>query len=156
MTVNVPLAAPVTVGVNTTLKLHVALLARVDEQVVDDTENGPVVLYEIPVRVVGRLFFKPKVLGLLVEPTFVFGKGTLDGVRTACAMPAPENNAVCGLPGALSKTFRVADSLPMIVGVNVTNTVHSCPAANVEVQLFEVILKSELPVKVILLISRMA
>ena len=102
------------------------------------------------------MFFKYRVLGLLVEPTLVFGKATLVGVRTAWATPAPENNAVCGLPGALSKTFRVADSFPMIVGVKVTNTVHSCPAFNVEVQVFDVIAKSELPVSVILLMSKMA
>jgi len=85
------------------------------------------------------LFFKYRSLGLLVVPTLVFGNVTLVGVRAAWTTPAPENKAVCGLPGALSKTLRVADSFPMIVGVKVTTTVHSCPASNVEVQLFELI-----------------
>jgi len=44
VTLKVPLAAPVTVGLNTTLKVQLVLLAKVVPHVVDDTENGPVVL----------------------------------------------------------------------------------------------------------------
>jgi hypothetical protein len=44
VTVSFPLAAPVTVGLNTTLKVQLVLLAKVVPHVVDDTKNGPVVL----------------------------------------------------------------------------------------------------------------
>jgi len=40
----VPFAGPVAVGLNTTVNVQLVLLARVVPHVVDDTENGPVVL----------------------------------------------------------------------------------------------------------------
>ena len=73
LTVNVPLAGPVTVGLNTMLKLQVLPLVSVVPQVLDDTANGPVVAKEIPVSVVGKLFLRFTFFGALVLPTFVLG-----------------------------------------------------------------------------------
>ena len=44
------------------------------------------------------------------------GEKASDGVG---ATPMPESGMDCGLPGALSKIFRVADSATVVVGENV-------------------------------------
>jgi len=56
-TVSVPDAVPVAVGEKVTLIVQLFLLSSVVVQVEVDTANGAAVEYEMPVRVVGKLFF---------------------------------------------------------------------------------------------------
>src|SRR5271163_2916965 len=49
LTLNVPVSAPVTVGVKVTLIVHFALAARLAVQVVAETAKSPVVEIEMPV-----------------------------------------------------------------------------------------------------------
>jgi hypothetical protein len=62
--------------------------------------------------------------------------------------PVPERAAVWGLPAALSVTVTAAVRDPVVVGLNVTLTVHCAPAARLEPQLL-VWAKSPLLVPVI-------
>lgn len=83
LTFSIPVAAPVFVGENVTLIVQLPMLFSVVPQVVPETANGPVVEYEMPVRVVGRLFFRVTFLAALVVPTVVLGKVKLLGVNVA-------------------------------------------------------------------------
>src|SRR5690349_13555695 len=56
------------------------------------------------------------------------------GRRGSCYWPVPVSVAVCGLPGALSLTCRVALYVALLLGVNTTLMLHDEPAANVLVQ----------------------
>ena len=153
--VRVPVTVPVTVGVNVTLIVQLELLASVVLQVEAETANGFVALKVMPVKFVSRLFLSVTFLGWLVVPTFCFGNVRLSGVTTVCAMPVPDIGTVCGLPGALSKTFSVADSAPNAVGVKVTLTLQPIPAVRVGPQAFDVIAKSLFPVTLMPFKSRM-
>ena len=57
-TVSVPVAEPVCVGEKVTLMEQLSLLFSVVPQVVAEIANGAAVEYEMPVRVVGKLFFR--------------------------------------------------------------------------------------------------
>jgi hypothetical protein len=112
--------------------VQLSLLFSVVEQVEVETANGPVVEYEMLVRVVGKLFFNVTFLAVLLVPTLVSENVRLAGVRGACATPVPESATVCGLPEALSVKLSVPAAAPSSVGVNVTLTVHVLPAASVD------------------------
>ena len=73
-TVSVPVAFPVAVGENVTLIVQLFLVSSVVPHVEVETANGAAVENEMPVNIVGRLFFKVKVCAALVVPTVVFGK----------------------------------------------------------------------------------
>ena len=140
-TVSVPVAVPVSVGENATLMVQLFLLSSVVPQVVVETENGPVVEWDMPVSVVFRLFFNVNLYAALVSPTFVSLKMWLLGVSVACASPAPERETVCGLPEALSAKLSVPVSEPGSVGVKVTLTLHFLPAPSVLPQVLAEIAK---------------
>ena len=54
--------------------------------------------------------------------------------RVSFYWPVPVSVAVCGLPGALSLTCRVALYVALLLGENTTLMLHEEPAANVLVQ----------------------
>ncbi len=110
----------------------------------------------MPVSVVGRLFFTLTFFAPLVLPTLIVGKVKLVGVTTTCATLVPETGTVCGLPGALSATFRLADSDPTMEGVNVILTLQALPASKVAPQVFAEMTKSLFPVSVMLVRSNVA
>jgi ABC-type uncharacterized transport system permease subunit len=85
---------PVVVGEKVTLIVQLALVASVVPQVEVETANGAAAEYEIPVNVVGRLFFNVTFLAALVVPTFCFANVRLLGVRVVCTMPVPESGTV--------------------------------------------------------------
>src|SRR5215467_1078183 len=109
----------------------------------------------MPIKLVSRLFFRVTFLAALVVPTFCLVNVRLIGVTTVCAMPVPDMGTVCGLPGALSKTFSVADSAPSEVGVYVKLTLHPMPAVSVGPQVFDEITKSLFPLTLMPFRSRM-
>lgn len=80
---------------------------------------------------------------LPTEPTTVFGKASMDGVRDAPAtIPVPVRLITWGLPVALSANVIAALKLPVAAGLNVTDIVQTAPAASAPPQLFAVIAKS--------------
>ena len=63
-------------------------------------------------------------------------KERLVGFRVAIGpIPVPVRLTCCGLPPALSVMFKVAERLPLAVGVKVTPNVQLAPAASVAPQL---------------------
>lgn len=58
------------------------------------------------------------------------------------AVPVPVNGMVCGLPEALSVKAMVPVRVPVVVGVNVTPTVHDRPAPKEDEQVFVAMAKS--------------
>lgn len=48
-------------------------------------------------------------------------------VELLADVPVPVNETDCGLPGALSVTVRVPSRVPVVVGLNVTETVQFAP-----------------------------
>lgn len=156
LTASVPVAVPVCVGEKVTLIVQLLWLSSVVPQVVDEIENGPVVEYEMPVRVVGKLFLRLKLCAALVSPIFVSGKLYVAGVKVACATPVPDSDTACGLPAALSVKLRVPVAAPNSVGVKVTFTSHAWPASSVATQVLLGIAKLLPSVIAMLLISSVA
>jgi hypothetical protein len=73
LTLAVPVLAPVAVGLNSMLILHVPLAARLDVQVVEDTVKSPVTAIEMPVSETACLLVRVSTLAALVVPTFCAG-----------------------------------------------------------------------------------
>lgn len=81
------------------------------------------------------VFVITTVCDALVAPTFSEPKERLVVERvTGGVTPVPLNETVCGDPVALSATFRVPLSEPVVVGFNSTEMVQLAPAANVAPQ----------------------
>ena len=70
LTLNCPVLVPVTLGVNITLIVHLALAARLAVQVVAETAKSPVVEIAMPVSATVWLLVKVNVFAALVVPTF--------------------------------------------------------------------------------------
>ena len=154
LTCRVPVWTPIFVGTNTTLKVHFALAARLEPQVVPVMLKLPVVAAEIPVRDTFCLLVKVKVLAALCAPIFVLGKLALVGVKVAAAVPVPESDADCGLPTALSLTLSEPVREPSALGVKVRLILQFLPWASVAPQVVELTAKS--PVVVMLLMVSVA
>jgi hypothetical protein len=71
---SVPVLAPVSDGVNTTLTVHVNWAPRLVVHVVEEMLKSPVADSEIPVRATFCRFFSVKVKAGLLVPTFSVGK----------------------------------------------------------------------------------
>ena len=149
LTVRVPVAAPFTFGVNVMLILQPVLLPSMVVQVVVATANGPVIEYEMPVSVLGRLFLRVTVLAAVVVPTFVVGKFKTAGKSVVCSSPLPDSGTVCGLPGALSAMLTEPVIEPTTVGENVTVTLQVLPAVSVVPQVLAEIANGEAVVKLL-------
>lgn len=134
LTCNVPVVNPVWVGVKTTLIVHVDLAARLDEQVVAETLNSPVVETLIPVSATACRLVSVKVFATLDFPTAVFANVAATGVSLSCTPPTPESDTVCGLLPALSVTVKVPVRVPSAVGVKTTSILQFCFAASVAPQ----------------------
>jgi hypothetical protein len=119
LTVSIPVAVPVCVGENVTLIAQYFLLSSVDVQFDVEAANGPVVVYEMTVSVVAKLFVNVTFFAGLVAPTCVVPNVRPEGVNVACAVPVPKRAIVCGLPAALSLTLSVPVNVPSSEGVNV-------------------------------------
>jgi hypothetical protein len=133
-TLSAPVRVPVAVGLNTTLMVHFALAARLDEQVVAETLKSPDADGEIPVSATACLLVKVNVFAGLATPTFSVGNEADTGVKVACTVPFPDNATVCGLLGELSEIVSVPVRVPSWVGVKVTSILQFFPAARVAPQ----------------------
>lgn len=156
LTDKVPVAAPVCVGVKTTLNVHLDLAARLDEQVVVETLKGPVVEALMPVKDTVPRLSSVNVFAALDVPTAVFGKFADAGVSLAATPPVPERATVCGLPGALSVIVKVPVRVPEAVGVKVTSILQFFPAASVLPQGFVLAVKAKSPLVAMLLMFSVA
>ncbi len=84
-------------------------------------------------------FFTEEFREVLV-PCVTVPKSRLPGrsvTAGAAATPVPFRTRLCGLPGALSETWRVADSGPALAGVKVTLTEQLALGASVGVQVLD-------------------
>jgi hypothetical protein len=151
-TLSVPVRVPVAVGLNTTLMVHFALAARLDEQVVAEMLKSPVVDGEIPVKATACLLVNVNVFAGLDTPTFSVGNDALAGVSVACTVPVPDNATVCGLLGELSVIVSVPVRVPTAVGVKVTSILQFFPAASVAPQGLVDVVWPKSPLVVMLLI----
>ena len=79
----------------------------------------------------------------------------LAGVAATALVPVPDTGTCCGLPEALSVKFRVAVSVPVVVGLKMILAVQLAEAARVEPHVLLKTSKSEaaVPVKAMLLIE---
>jgi hypothetical protein len=136
ITCNVPVVTPVCVGVKTTLIVHLDLAAKLDEQVVAETLNSPVVEALMPVSATACRLLSVNVFATLVAPTAVFANVAAIGVSLSCTPPTPESDTVCGLLPALSVIVKVPVRVPSAVGVKVTSILQFCFAASVAPQGF--------------------
>ncbi len=146
LTCNVPVSVPVCVGWKTTLIVQLAFAARLEEQVVDETLNSPVVEIEIPVSSTVCLFDSLNAFAALVVPTAVFGNFALAGVNVTATSPVPVSGTCCGLLPALSVMVMSPVRAPTWVGVNVTWIKQLAPWARVLPQVVELMAKSPLGV----------
>jgi hypothetical protein len=82
-TLKIPVLVPVAVGVNTTLIVHIALAARLVEQVVAETLKSPVVEIVMPVSATACLLVRVSVFAGLLVPTFSDANFSVAGVSVA-------------------------------------------------------------------------
>ena len=87
------------------------------------------------VSVVRLLFARVAVKGALVLPMFVVGNVSFVGVTETPLTPLPLSEIVCGLFVALSLIVTSPVTVPLAVGLNVTEIVHFLPAKTVLPQL---------------------
>lgn len=111
-TLNVPVRAPVAVGVNTTLIVHFALEPRLAVHVVVETLKSPVVEIAMPVSATVCSLVKVNTFAGLLVPTFSVANVALAGVSFACTVPVPDSATVCGLFAALSVIVKVPVRAP--------------------------------------------
>jgi hypothetical protein len=137
-TLSVALKAPVVDGVNVTLMVQVAAIARLTPQLlVEAKEPAFAPPIEIPPIESGPVpgFDSVMDCAAVVTPTVVLAKVTLLRESTACgvggARPVPETVVLWGEPAALSVTVTDAVAAEATVGVKMTATLQEDPAARV-------------------------
>jgi hypothetical protein len=130
------LSLPVVEGVKVTVMVQLALAARVPAptgQVLVWAKSlalVPVSPMLLMVRGAVPLLVSVTLFPALVVPMSWVPNARLVGLRvTAGAVPVPVRATVCGLPLALSVIEREAVSLPLMVGLKVTEMVQLVPAA---------------------------
>src|SRR5579864_5678849 len=130
--VNTALRPPVAFGVNVTLIVHFARLARLVPQVLDCAKSPGLVPVKLIVpieRAVSKLLVTVTFFAALVVPTVTVPNERVSGLTLTGSFPVPVRAIVCGLVTALSVMFTVAVCLPATTGVNVTVIVQLPPAA---------------------------
>ena len=145
----VAVRVPAPSGVKVTEIVHLELGARFPPQVfVGDAKSpglAPVNVMAPMARALESLLISVTFLAALVSPTFNVAYVKETGETVACAIPVPDNEAVCGLFEAASVTVSVAASAPTLLGVNVMVIVHLLLAATLPLHV-SVSAKSGLPV----------
>jgi len=132
-----PEIAPVTVGLNVSLIVHVPPLLRLPVHVFEAEAKSPLDVIEIAVDWL-PVFFTVIVFCALADPTTVAVNASLVGVIviTTGAVPVPVSFTVCGEFDAVSVTVNEPVRVPVVRGVNVTVTVQLAAAISVVGQLF--------------------
>jgi len=97
----------------------------------------PVSVSEVSVKAAVPEFFTVTTCAAVVIPTTVDANVRLVGDNvTAGAVPVPVIATVCGEPVALSATASEAVSVPVVAGLNSTDTAQVAPTASVVVHVF--------------------
>ncbi len=133
MTVAAPLIAPVTLGVNVTLKVHLAPAASVAPHFFDPegaSLKSPLATMLKMVRVAPESLVSVTVLAALVVPTAWAANERLVGDRVAGSAPVPLTSMICGLPAPEVAMATAPFVEPVLLGVNVTASVHFADAAS--------------------------
>jgi len=142
-------------GAKLTLTVQLVPEASVEPQVlvcVKSVGLMPVIEIDVMVKVPGPTFVTVTLWLVLVVPTVCEANVRLAGL-IATMVPVPLSEALCGLPGALSVTVRLALRTAATCGRNVIPTAQEADAANVAPQVFDAIANSEalVPVSAMLL-----
>ena len=147
---SVAVRVPLAVGLNTTLAEQLADAARVLPQVLLLMAKSPAL---VPPSVT-PLIVMDEVVPLLrvadcaelVDPTAVPGKpialGDTITLPPEVLPPVPDNDTVCGLLLAESAIVSVAERVPVVVGLNSTDTPQLADAARLEPHAFAEMTKS--------------
>lgn len=141
LSVNViaPVRVPAAVGLNEIWKVQLdESTAMLGHCAVVAPAKSPVVTMLVKVTFTLPLFETVTVCVALVVPTVCEAKVSIVGeivIVPKGAAPVPLNVTVCGLPVALSDTFKVAVRVPTAVGVNKTLIVQFAPPARVPIGL---------------------
>lgn len=130
-----PLRLPAAVGVKVTLIVHDAPAPTLLPQVLVEAKSPVAVTPEIA-SAAPPVFFKVIISGELVDPRSWLPKVRFAGFKLTmgAALPVPVSETACGLLAALSVMVKVPRAPPPAVGVKVTLTVHSPPAATADAQ----------------------
>lgn len=160
MTLTEAVRVPPAVGLKVTVNVQLLPAASVEGdkgQVfvwLKSPELLPVMVMVVMVSALFPLLVKVTFWVALLVPMFWTAKVRLVGEKvTAGPVPVPLRPTVCGLPGALSATLRLAERAPVAVGAKITVIVHLLPAAKDPPQVF-VWLKSLAFAPVILMLFR--
>jgi hypothetical protein len=132
-------------GAKLTLTVQLVPEASVEPQVlicVKSVGLMPVIEIDVMVKVPGPTFVTVTLWLVLVVPTVCEANVRLAGL-TATMVPVPLSATLCGLPGALSVTVRLALRTAAIWGRKFTPTVHEADADKVVPQVFDAIAKSD-------------
>jgi hypothetical protein len=133
ITVNVPVLVPTAVGVNVTEILQLALAASVFGETghVDVCAKSPVAETPEIVTGVDSAFLNVTDCDELVVVISWLENVSALAESVTGKTPVPVRDTVCGLPGALSFTDNVPETVPDVDGVNVTETVQLVLPASV-------------------------
>jgi hypothetical protein len=144
LTVTAASRVPAAVGVKVTVIVQCAPAATLVPQMfvwLKSCALKPVTVMLLIVNAVVPTFAKVMTCAPLGAPTSWLPKVRLEGVNWT-RVPVPVRDTVCGAPGALSLTERLAVRDPFAVGANVTLIVQLAPAATLDPHVF-VWLKSD-------------
>jgi len=148
--VNVPVAAPVAVGVKVTPTVQLAPAAILVPQVLLAIAKPAVVAGLVPAKLKATLwrFVSVTVPAALVAPTATVPKFKVleETVTGALPVAVPLRLTVWGLFAASSMNVRVPVAAPVVVGENVTPTVQLAPGATLVPQVLLAIAKPALVV----------
>jgi hypothetical protein len=135
-TVNVPVLAPVPIGVKLTVMLQLAPAAMLPMQGLLCVKSplvapgGQVLMAEI-VTALAVPFVRVTVCGALLVPTTWLPKVSDDGDRVRLPTPVPLSDTLAGTVATLADTVSVPVLAPVPIGVKLTVMLHEAPAASV-------------------------
>ena len=120
MMVTTPVLVPVAVGVKVTLRVQLALVARLEPQVLV-WEKSPLTVMLVMLRVALPVLLRVTLWALLLPPTACAGKVKEVGERlTTGAVPVPVRLTDCVAGLALSVMVTAPVLVPVAVGLKVT------------------------------------
>jgi hypothetical protein len=126
--VNVPVAAPVAVGLNVTPRVQRAPAARLAPQLLFAIANGAAVATDVMDSATDCTLVNVTVLAELVAPTTTELKFRLLEDKVTGALPFPVRFTACGLVLASSVNVNAPVAVPSATGLNVTLIAQLAPA----------------------------
>jgi len=144
-------SVPVAAGLKATDKVQLAPAASDVPQVLNESTKlvafGPVKLKDFADIATEPVLVSVRVCAAEVVPTLVVAnvKLTGDSDTVGCLAPVPFRAMVCGESEELSVAMRLAVCVPVVAGLNATESVQLAPAASVVTHVFAVSSKSFAP-----------